>query len=89
MRSDAFGEDWPLIPAATRDRLRAIPDYDAVGASFISHEAADLDRPRVAELKASGARVLTWTTRSPEADAAARRVAENVTFEGYRAAAPA
>ena len=82
-------EDWPLIPAATRDRLRAIPDYDAVGASFISHEAADLDRPRVAELKASGARVLTWTTRSPEADAAARRVAENVTFEGYRAVAPA
>lgn len=80
-------EDWPLLPAATRDRLRGIPDYDAVGASFISHEAADLDRPRVAELKARGAAILTWTIRSPEAEAAARRIAQNVTFEGYRAVA--
>ncbi len=79
-------EDWPLLPAATRDRLREIPDYDAVGASFISHEAADLDRPRVADLKARGSAILTWTIRSPEAEAAARRIAENVTFEGYRAA---
>jgi glycerophosphoryl diester phosphodiesterase len=78
-------EDWPLLPAATRDRLREIPDYDAVGASFISHEAGDLDRPRVAELKARGAAILTWTIRSPEDEAAARRIAENVTFEGYRA----
>ncbi len=80
-------EDWPVIPAAARDRLREIPDYDAVGASFISHETADLDRPRVAELKAKGAAILTWTVRSPEADAAARRIAENVTFEGYHAVA--
>ncbi|MGL4278897.1 MAG: glycerophosphodiester phosphodiesterase family protein [Albidovulum sp.] len=79
-------EDWPLIPAAVRDRLRGIPDYDEVGASFISHEAADLDRPRVADLKAAGAAILTWTIRSPEADAAARRIAANVTFEGYHAA---
>lgn len=82
-------EDWPLVPEPVRARLRGIPDYDTVGASFISHEAADLDRPRVAELKARGAAILTWTTRSAEADAAARRVAGNVTFEGYRAAAPA
>lgn len=79
-------EDWPLIPAPVRDRLRDIPDYDEVGASFISHEAADLDRPRVADLKAAGAAILTWTIRSPEADAAARRIAENVTFEDYHAA---
>jgi glycerophosphoryl diester phosphodiesterase len=81
--------DWPLLTPAVRDRLRTIPDYDAVGASFISHEAADLARARVAELKAKGAGVLTWTIRSPEAEAAARRIAENVTFEGYRAAIPA
>lgn len=78
--------DWPLIPGTVRDRLRGIPDYDATGASFISHEAADLDRPRVADLKAAGAAILTWTIRSPEADAAARRIAANVTFEGYHAA---
>lgn len=82
-------EDWPLLPPATRDRLREIPDYDTVAASFISHEAADLSRPRVADLKAKGAAVLTWTIRSPEAEAAARRHADNVTFEGYAAAIPA
>ncbi len=77
--------DWPLLPAQVRDRLREIPDYDRVGASFISHEAADLDRPRVAELKAKGAAVLTWTIKSPEAEVAARRIAQNVTFERYAA----
>lgn len=80
----SWGED-PDEPVS-RDRaaqLRAIPDYEATGSSFISHEAADLDRPRVAELKAQGARVLCWTITSPEAEARARRVAENITFEGY------
>lgn len=78
-------EGWPLLPATVRDRLRDIPDYDRVGASFISHEAADLDRPRVADLKAKGATILTWTIRSPEAEADARRIAQNVTFERYPA----
>ncbi|MCW3783673.1 glycerophosphodiester phosphodiesterase family protein [Defluviimonas salinarum] len=81
--------DWPLLPAAVRDRLREIPDYDRVGASFISHEAADLGRDRVAELKRAGAVVLCWTVRSPEAEAKARQVAANVTFEGYAAPVPA
>jgi glycerophosphoryl diester phosphodiesterase len=76
-------EDWAPLPAATCARLRAIPDFDATGASFISHEAADLARPRVADLKAQGAAVLCWTIRSPEAEALARSHADNVTFEGY------
>lgn len=82
-------DDWPLLPSAVRDRLRAIPDIDATGASFISHEAADLTRPRVAELKSAGTAILCWTIRSPEAEAEARRVADNVTFEGYAARFPA
>lgn len=81
--------DWAPLPAATCDLLRAIPDYDATGASFISHEAADLARPRVAELKAQGAAILCWTIRSPKAEVEARRVADNVTFEGYAAQLPA
>lgn len=81
--------DWPLLTPAVRDRLRDIPDYEAVGASFVSHEAADLCRPRVADLRARGATVLCWTIRSPEAEAEARRVAANVTFEGYAATIPA
>ena len=79
-------EDYPELLGAVCDHLRDIRDYDRVGASFISHEAADLARPRVAELKARGAAVLCWTIRSPEAEAQARRVADNITFEGYAAA---
>ncbi len=79
--------DWPL-PEATCDRLRGIPDFEASGATFISHEYIDLARPRVAELRRAGVPVLCWTVSSPEAEAAARDRADNVTFEGYLAALP-
>lgn len=82
-------DDWAPLPVEVCDRLRPIPDYDATGSSFISHEGRDLGRPRVAELKAQGARVLCWTIRSAADEALARRVADNVTFEGYLAALPA
>lgn len=81
--------DWAPLPPETCDHLRAIPDYDRVAAAFISHEAADLSRPRVADLAAQGAAILCWTIRSPEAEAEARRIAGNVTFEGYAAPIPA
>ena len=77
--------DWPTLPAATRDRLRDIPDFDDVGASFISHNRRDLANPAVARLKARGVPVLCWTIRSPEEEAAARQVADGITFEGYAA----
>jgi glycerophosphoryl diester phosphodiesterase len=80
--------DWAPLPPAVCDRLRSIPDYDRVGACFISHEWADLGRPRVAELAAAGADVLCWTIRSADQEAIARKIACNVTFEGYRAAIP-
>ena len=79
--------DWPLDDA-TCARLRAIADAERVGASFISHHHTDLDRPRVAELRDAGLAVFCWTIRSPAEEAAARRVAHNITFEGYAAALP-
>ncbi len=74
--------DWPL-PRATCDRLRGIPDFDRVGASFVSHQVEDLDRPRVQELRAAGVPVLCWTVRSLASEIRARRLADNITFEGY------
>jgi hypothetical protein len=74
------------LPNATCDRLRGIPDYTRVGASFISHEASDLNRARVSDLKASGAMVCCWTIRSAAQEADARTIADNITFENYRAA---
>ena len=79
--------EWPLSQAVC-DHLRAIPDYDRTRSCFISHEVEDLDRPRVAELKAAGADILCWTSKSAQQDHDARRVAQNVTFEGYLAQAP-
>ena len=75
--------EWAPLSPETCDRLRAIPDYDAAGCSFISHEWADLGRPRVAEIAAAGGAILCWTIRSPAEEEAARRIACNVTFEGY------
>ncbi|MEP3698304.1 MAG: glycerophosphodiester phosphodiesterase family protein, partial [Marinomonas sp.] len=75
--------DWKAPP----DRLAAlthIDDYDKVGACFISHNRRDLQCTRLAELKSQGARILTWTIRSPKEETNALHVAENITFEGYR-----
>jgi glycerophosphoryl diester phosphodiesterase len=76
------------IPAEATARFREIADFDRTGAAFISHDHVDLDRPRVAELKARGVPSLCWTIRSPEAEAQARRIADCVTFEGYAAPLP-
>jgi glycerophosphoryl diester phosphodiesterase len=81
-------DDWPLS-GETCDRLRGIPDYDRVGASFISHEVDDLTNPRVAELKDHGAMICCWTVRSAAEEVVARRIADNITFEGYLAQHPA
>ncbi len=84
LTTSSYGaEDWPLLPALVRDRLREIPDYDAAGCSFISHEWGDLDRPRVSELRDAGAAILCWTIRDSGTEAVARKQAQNITFEGY------
>ncbi|MEX0306343.1 MAG: glycerophosphodiester phosphodiesterase family protein [Ruegeria sp.] len=87
--TSSYNPKAELLPQPVCDHLRDIPDFDRVGASFVSHEVADLSRSRVAELKAQGIPILTWTIRSPEQEAEARKVADNVTFEGYLAAHPA
>ncbi|MBY6139650.1 phosphodiesterase [Leisingera daeponensis] len=75
--------DWQELPEAVCDDLRGIPDFQRSGSSFISHEAADLVRPRVQALRNSGVPVLCWTIRSAAEETAARAFADNVTFERY------
>lgn len=77
--------DWPGVPPARRAELARLADFDQVGAAFVSHYHLDLGNPAVAALKARGVPVLAWTIRSPRQEAAARRVADNITFEGYPA----
>jgi len=75
--------DWPMLDAAMRAHLAAIADFGPVGASFISHDCNDLENPAVTALKAEAVPVLCWTIRSPAQEMAARRVADNITFEDY------
>ncbi len=78
-------EHWPLIPDARRIELAEIPDYERVGACFISHNVNHLTDAPVARIKAMGADVLCWTVKSAEQEKIARQVAQNVTFERYLA----
>lgn len=86
--SNFSSDEWKLVPAARRESLSRIEEFDRVGASFISHDVDDLDNPRVAELKARGATILCWTIRSAKQEAMARRIADNITFESYLPALP-
>lgn len=87
LTSCAFDEkDWPGVSPETLRHLAGINDFDRCGACFISHDKNDLANPRVDALKAQGVPVLCWTIRSPEEEALARRMADNITFEGYRPA---
>lgn len=76
-------ENWFQLNQETRDRLREIPDFDRVGASFVSHHSIALDSEPVARLKAQGVPILTWTIRSDAEEEIARSIADNITFEGY------
>ncbi|MEP2783101.1 MAG: glycerophosphodiester phosphodiesterase family protein [Pseudoruegeria sp.] len=82
--TDAFKmSGWPLVSPRKRAHFRDIADYDRVGASFVSHSVTDLDRPRLLELKARNASILCWTVRNKAEEANARKIVDNITFEGY------
>ncbi len=65
--------------------LTEIADFDPVGACFISHDRELLGQAPVARLKSQGVPIICWTVRSPAQEAEARKIADNITFEGYPA----
>ena len=73
------------LPAARVMALADMADFDRVGACFVSYDRAMLDRPAVWKLKAQNVPILCWTVRSAAQEVAARRIADNVTFDGYLA----
>jgi glycerophosphoryl diester phosphodiesterase len=76
-------EFWSMLPRKRAEELAAIPDFDRVRACFISHDHRLLDAAPVTALKARGVPLLCWTVRSAEQEIKARRLADNITFEGY------
>ena len=80
--------EYPDVDQSRLDHCHAIADYDAVGASFVSHYVRELDNPRLADIRATGGALLCWTVRSRETETMARRTVDNITFEGYLADRP-
>ena len=76
-------ENWPLLPRGRADELIEIPDFEATGSCFISHHFKSLDLPAVNRIRQGGDPVLSWTIRSEAEEHEARRLADNITFEGY------
>lgn len=70
-------------PPARLAELALAPDYDRVGACFVSHHWKDLDNPLLAGLRAKGACILTWTIKSRKQAAEASGRADNITFEHF------
>jgi len=83
--SNWTAEDWPTIPTSRRKELAPIPDFERTGACFISHQRDDLGSPHVAKLHKDGHPILCWTIKSKAQETEARKIADNVTFEGYLA----
>ena len=71
-------------PPARLAELAAIPDYDRVGACFVSHHWRDLDNPLLEGLRAKGTPVLTWTIKNAKQAARVSGRADNITFEKFR-----
>ncbi len=79
------GDEAKDLPEDYRKHLGEIADFDRTGSCFVSHYQAELDSAPVARLKEKDVPVFCWTIRSSEAEATARKIADNVTFEGYLA----
>ena len=87
---NGVGDAGTEIMSALADALAEEPRARIAGIIALSDgRAHDLDRARVAELKAAGANILCWTIKSAAQEADARKVAQNVTFEGYLPQHPA
>ncbi|WP_069298666.1 glycerophosphodiester phosphodiesterase family protein [Neptunicoccus sediminis] len=77
--------EWPEVPEERCAELASIPDYARVGASFVSHQVKDLHSAVVQDLITQGATVFCWTVKSAAQEHEARKIAQNITFEGYLA----
>ena len=84
--TDRFkAKDWPSIKQSVRSNLRNMTDLERVGACFISHNQKHLQDLKSSVLEKIDIPILCWTIQSLEAEQKARKIADNITFEGYLA----
>jgi glycerophosphoryl diester phosphodiesterase len=79
---------WACLPDYRRAELAGLGDFASTGSSFISHNRKELDNPAVSRLRSQDMPVLCWVTRSEVEEKLARKMADNITFDGYSPALP-
>lgn len=79
----AVDEYYDLLPLERRLELRGFSHAGRTEPHFISFYFRDLPFAPVTELHRTGHPVISWTIRSPEDAALARRNSDQVTFEGF------
>lgn len=77
--------EYHNLPLGRRLELRHFTHLERTRPDFISYHWQGLPFPPVTQFREHGGPVICWTVRSPEAAAAARRYADQITFEGFRA----
>jgi glycerophosphoryl diester phosphodiesterase len=81
----ATHSDYDVLPADERLRLRELVHLPETEPDFISYYFRDLPFPPVTRFRQSRKPVITWTVRSRQDAATARRYSDQITFEGFRA----
>ncbi|MFL5259765.1 MAG: glycerophosphodiester phosphodiesterase family protein [Hyphomicrobiales bacterium] len=76
---------YHLMPLGERVGIRYLVHLPRTEPHFISYFWRDLPFPPVTAYRESGRPVITWTLRSPEDAARARRYSDQITFEGFLA----
>jgi glycerophosphoryl diester phosphodiesterase len=74
---------YDFLPVERRLELRTFSHLARTEPHFISFDYRALPFVPVAEFRAAGGPVITWTIKSPEAAAMARRYCDQITFEGF------
>jgi len=74
---------YSIFTVERRHELRTLSHLPRTQPHFISFHAIDLPWPPVTGLRVAGCPVISWTIRSPEQAAAARRYSDQITFEQF------
>jgi len=80
-----FDDYYDMLPLDRRQELRTFSHMPQTRPDFISYRYDALPWAPVKAFRDAGNPVITWTIRTPQQEAMARRHSDQVTFERYRA----
>lgn len=76
-------KDWGFLSASRRFALRHLFAVPRVGASFVSYDLNGLPFPAPSLARLFGLTLICWTVRTREQWNKARRLTDQITFEGF------